>query len=304
MKKAFALFISLVLLVNLLPMSAALADTEYVEVTVNSASIRNDYYDTGDVLQWVSRGTMLRVIDSKRNLYLNKWYKVEYDTGYSCVRGWIYAGEVAEHKHHYQEFYYNDNKFGVCTSCRTVAIEQVSTVEYNKANALTAALPAVGGLAAADGPLPVGEIAGLVILGLAYLEIGYNPSDYMIREWARTASIDDYLSETNSCSVQSFYIVERTGSKLVKKSNKCLNVFQAYLYSRFLNQDVWTMDPDAAFLCACMNGFRHFGPERDCRNSDVKYFHYHYGTDHNHYDAHTHIFFSTNNYGETPLSSY
>ena len=54
MKKFLSVFLSLVLLINILPLGAAIADTQYVEVTADSAPIRNDYYETGDALQWVS----------------------------------------------------------------------------------------------------------------------------------------------------------------------------------------------------------------------------------------------------------
>ncbi len=298
--KVLAIITSLILIINMLPMSTAVADAEYVEVTENSAPIRNDYYDTGDVLQWVSRGTMLRVIDSKRNLYLNKWYEVQYDTGYSCIRGWIYSGDVSEHSHEYQRFSYNGNTFGICTKCKTVSMERVTTVRSSQADALVAAIPTAGGLAAADGPLPVGEIAGLIVLGIAYLEIGNTVSSTVVREWIDSVSLDEIMRELDSCSPQSFYRVSRTANGLVKKDGECLSVLQAFLESRFNRTDVWTIDKDAAETCAKLNFGRFFGPERDSKDCETKYYHFHYGTSHKNKDASTHVFYGTTDNGETP----
>ena len=300
MKKVFSVLIALVLLVNLLPLSTALADTKYVEVVARNAAIRDDYYDTGNVLAWVSWDTRLRVIDSKTNWYLNKWYKVEYDTGYSCVRGWIYSGDVAEHTHRYQEYYYNGNKFGVCTSCGAVSVEQTRTVEMSRAEALAAALPAAGVAAGADGPIPVGDIVGLFILGLAAIEVGMNPSTYQVKEWADTVDMDEFVREKDTCSNESFYKVQRAGN-LVKIDNICMNTFQAFVCSRFMGIDVWTMSPEAAIACGMLNLGRFFGPERDAGQPD-HYYHYHYGTDHNNMDASTHIFFGQTDSGLVPTS--
>ena len=301
MKKFLSVFLSLVLLINILPLGAAMADTQYVEVTADSAPIRNDYYETGDALQWVSRGTMLKVIKTKTNMYFNKWYQVEYETGYSCVRGWIYSGNIKEHSHNYQTYEYNGNKFGVCTKCGTISVERVRTVETTRADALAAALPAAGVAAGADGPIPVGDIVGLFILGLACLEIGRTPTTTMIREWIDSISIPDYIRENNACTVESFYLVS-LGDNLQKLDNNCMNPFQAFVASRYYGFNVWTMDPDAALLCVSFNGSRFFGPEKDSKNPDRKYNHYHYGRDHKDKDAETHVFFGTNNWGETPSS--
>ena len=300
MKKFLSVFLSLVLLINILPLGAAMADTQYVEVTADSAPIRDDYYETGSVLYWASRGGMLKVVKTKTNMYFNKWYYVEYDTGYSCGRGWIYSGNIKEHSHNYQTYNYNGNKFGVCTKCGTVSIERTRTVEMSRADAFVAALPAAGVAAGADGPIPAGDVVAVVILGLALLELGQTPSTYQIQEWAESVDIADYVREDNTCSIESFYKVQRAGN-LVKIDNRCMNAFQAFLCSRFLGYDVWTMDPQAAVLCASMNGGRFFGPERDANKADY-YYHYHYGTDHQHKDTETHVFFGQTESGLVPAT--
>ena len=105
--------------------------------------------------------------------------------------------------------------------------------------------------------------------------------------------------ENNQCSVESFFRVERVSTGLRKIDNTCLNAFQAFLCSRFLNTDVWTMSPDAAYLCAAMNG-RFYGPEKDNKNNENKYYHYHYGMNYNDRDANTHVFFGTTDNGDIP----
>ena len=301
MKKMFTVLIALIMLINLLPVSVASAETEYVEVSEYSAAIRNDYYDTSDVLQWVSRGTMLRVLDSKLNWHLNRWFKVEYDTGYSCCIGWIWSGEVNTHQHNYVKYNYNGNTFGVCSKCNSIAIEKVSTVKRGSAEALAATLPAAAGLAAADGPLPVGDIAGVFILVLASLELGQTASNTQMREWVRTASLDEFARSRNACDEFSFYKVQRTNDgRLIKIDNICMNIFQAFVCSRYLGIDVWTPSPDAALICAGMNG-RFYGPERDLDQVDY-YYHFHYGKDKQNKEAKTHVFFGPTDSGLVPTS--
>lgn len=299
MKKLLSLLISLVLIINTISMSVAFAETKYVEVTEASAPIRNDCYDTGNVLYWVPRGTMLEVLDSTYNWYLRQWYKVSYDTGYSCCVGWIWSGNVIEHKHNYVKYNYNGNTFGVCEKCKTISVERVSTVKLNKADALAAAIPLAATAAAADGPIPVGDIAAVFILGLAYLELGREASYTQIREMVGAIAIDDYIRDSNVCNNYSFYKVQRVSGGLIKIDNICMNVFQAFICSRYCGIDVWTHSQEAAVLCVDMNSSGWFGPERDNNKPDY-YYHFHYGWDHNHQDVGTHVFFGRTENGQEP----
>lgn len=297
MKKLFALLISLVLVANLFPMSLAMAETQYVEVTESSAPIRDDCYETGNALYWVPRGTMLQVIDSKLNGYLNRWYRVSYDTGYSCALGWIWSGNVKEHKHNFIRYRYNGNTFGVCEGCKTVAVEKVTTVPVKKANALAAAMPAAAAAAALDGPIPVGDIAAGFILVLACLEMNMDVTETEVREWVGEIAIDDYI-ESDTCSELSFYRVYRSGGLLKKMDGQCLNAFQAFICSRYKGFDVWTMSPEQAYICANMN-YGGWYMERDKDRPDY-YYHYHYGIDAAHKETDTHVFFGRTETGLEP----
>lgn len=297
MKKVLSVFLCVVLLTNLIPIAAS-ADTQYVEVIKDSAPIRDTYYETGNVLKWVSRGTMLRVIDTTINSKLNTWLRVEYDTGYSCGWGWIYSGNVSTHQHNYERFYYNGNTFCVCRTCNTISIEKITTVEVSKANSVALALPSAAAAAAVDGPIPVGDVAALFILLIACFEMGQDVTTSQVVEMVDTMDLERFTEGSNQCGLDSFYKVARVPTGLKKIDNKCLNIMQAFVCVRFGFCDVWTETQLSAKLCAAING-NYWGPEIDA--DQPNYFqHFHLGTDHKHKDSDLHIFFGTSPSGQYP----
>ena len=293
MKKFIAILISIVMLMNLIPMAASASSDNYVEVTKDSAPVRSTYYETGDVCRWVSYGTTLRVVDTTINSHLNTWFKVEYDTN---RYGWIWSGNVKTHQHNYYKVNYNGNTFGICQKCYTISVERVSTVEVNKMDSAALAIPLV--LGACDGLLPIGDVVGVLLVSVAMLEMGQSVTTTQIREMVDTMDLRDYTKGINSCGVESFYKVQPVGNSLQKLDSRCLNVLQAFVCSRFMGINVWTETQAAAMACASMNGY-FYGPERDYDQPGYWY-HFHYGRDKNHKETRTHIFFGTNDYGQRP----
>lgn len=75
-------------------------DNFKVEVTKDSAPIREGYYESKKAIKWVKKGTVLTVVGEKRNLKLKLWYKVD--------GGYIYSGNVKKIHDHKIVF----NKYG------------------------------------------------------------------------------------------------------------------------------------------------------------------------------------------------
>jgi len=294
MKRFVSVLLSVLIVFNLLP-AVSLAETKYVEVKKDSAPIRDTYYDVGNVYEWVGSGTALKVLDTKTNKYHNLWYKVEHNG----TRGWIWEGNVRNHSHNYQRITYNGNTFGVCERCGTISVERVTTVPLKKADSLALAIPSAIGASALDGPFPFGEIAGLFIMGLALIEMSGSATETQIREMAETADLSEFSKGNDQCSLESFYKVQRAGGVLKHIDHKCMDTIQAFICVRYLGIDVWTASPSAALECAAMNWGRFF-MERDS-NQPSYYYHYHLGASHKDMDSNAHIFFGTNDLGESPI---
>jgi len=303
MKKIISVLMCLVLLVNVLPMTVALADNDYVVVTKDSAPIRNDYYETGDVMKWVPYGTVLQVVGTKTNSHFNLWLKVRFDDPdrHMCREGWIYSGNVQEHRHNYIRYNYNGNTFCVCEDCHTISIEQVRTVPLSRMDSISLAVPTAIGTAMADSPaIGPADVAAVFILIMAAFEIGTEPQMTEVIEMVDTMDITKFTEGTNKCGIDSYYKVELLPTGLKKMDDKCMNIFQAFICARMNVANVWTETMAAAEACAALNGRgRYFGPERD-KEQPAYFYHYHLGRNADHKDSPRHIFFGTNDYGQRP----
>ena len=294
-RRTWSFVLTLILLFLSLVPATAFAASNYVEVTKDNAPIRDDYYEEGSIVTRVSKGTVLKCNDTKINLYLNKWYKVSYN-GYS---GWIYSENVKTHNHSYYRIYYEGNTYAVCEDCMTIAVEQATTIPISKADSIALALPTALGSAALDGPLPIADVAALLMLATAYyLETG-DISTTTIYEMVNEVSLANFAEKNSTCSSESFYRVER-GKKggLYYVDHQCIDAFRAFVCVRYLGIDVWTASPDAALACASLNGTRYYY-ERDKNRPDY-FYHYHLGTDYYDRDSQNHIFVGYNDYGEGP----
>ena len=304
MKKFISLLLTVIMALNILPLSVASAETQFVEVTKDSAPIRDDYYESGNVLKWVPRGTILRVYDTKLNSKLNHWFRVEYDdpSQNRCIMGWIYSGNVKDHSHSYQKYEYNGNTFCVCETCNTISIEKVTTVPLSKMDSVALAIPSAIGTAMVDSPaIGPADIAAVFILIMAAFEIGTEPQMTEVIEMVDTMDLSRFTEGTNRCGIDSFYKVQRLPAGLKKIDNTCMNMMQAFICVKYNLFDVWTETQEAAGLCAAING-DFYGPEIDATGDSSYYYHFHLGADRKHKERTTnkHIFFGTNGLGQRP----
>lgn len=307
-RKWFYLFsIFVFLFTSLCPYTAIAAqEYQYIEVVKNNAPIRNDYYETGNVLTRCTSGTILAYTSTKVNTYLNKWYKVVYNGGYA----WIYAENVKEHKHTYQSSYSSDlDSFQVCAKCGHVKASSNKTAEavVNSTFVMGAlgslgvkssgVIGFMGGFAVAE-PTPAGEIAlGVAIVAGAYLAAK-----------GATATVAKLISELdlslvaemnqNVCSPASFREVVRNGSELIYESTKCLDTLQAY--GRVLaGKDVYANTQTIAFECARLYPGGCYS-EID-KNKPDYFYHYHLGKDAKHKRPNTgHVFYGSTPSGKRP----
>ena len=293
MKKMIAWIMALVMLVTCIPV--ALAEEGYVTVTRDNAPIRNDKYETGDVLVRVPYGALLKVLDTTRNMYLHKWYKVSYNG----VTGYIYEDNVKKHSHDFCKYTYHGVTYSVCRTCAYCEVTVTGSATISKSSASAVAGYATAGAfsAAADGPLPFGDVLGILIVGIGTLYELTTPSKAMVTELV--SSLDDYLErERYTCSNESFYRVVRKDGTLVKESNECIPMAAAY--ARVLaGKDVWTLERNAAKECARLYGSYYSEVDKD---QPGYWYHYHLGADAKHKNTKAgHIFYGTSvGYHEMP----
>lgn len=133
-----------------------------LDVKKSNAPIRSGAGSKYAVIARCSDAAVLASSGSCRNGSFRKWYKVDLDG----ETGYIYSGNVSVHKHNEQELHINGVIYGVC-NCGMVTAKASNGKSIGEATkvmgSLTLALP----LAAADGPLPIGDIAFAVIAVIA-----------------------------------------------------------------------------------------------------------------------------------------
>lgn len=90
MKKFLSVLMIVCLLMTMLPLSALAASKQYVEVTTADAPLRSGNTEKHSIMMRASKGTVLEVLGTTYNQYLNKWYKVKTASG----NAYIYSGNV------------------------------------------------------------------------------------------------------------------------------------------------------------------------------------------------------------------
>lgn len=90
MKRLTSVLLILCLLMTILPLTALAASRQYVEVTKADAPLRSGNTEKHSVVVRATKGTVLEVLDTSYNTYLNKWYKVKTASG----SAYIYSGNV------------------------------------------------------------------------------------------------------------------------------------------------------------------------------------------------------------------
>ena len=269
-----------------------------LDVKKSNAPIRSGAGSKYAVIARCSDAAVLASSGSCRNGSFRKWYKVDLDG----ETGYIYSGNVSVHKHNEQELHINGVIYGVC-NCGMVTAKASNGKSIGEATkvmgSLTLALP----LAAADGPLPIGDIAFAVIAVIA-LCVAH---DYPIPETAEIsaavteADFVDYLRgrAENTCSDSSFRRVSRFPGGLKYLDNYCMDRAEAFLYVQLTGCDVYTANENEALLLAAMYGAAIMERDKARPSKDITtyFYHYHLGTDRTNK---AHVFFGLNDAGVGP----
>lgn len=299
MKRVLSVLVIVAMMVcSFTPREAQAATATYYEVIADGTTIHAKARESSRVITSCQAGAVLEVKGSCRNIFFNKWYKLEYN-GETC---YIYSKDVKKHNHSYMDLTFNGVTYMIC-DCGSVTFwaesyeDQVAGEKVNMA--VTMALPL--SLAAVDGPLPVGDLlaAGILILaGCMSMDVTM-PTTEELAVLMSEAEFERYLESRNenACSMESFRRVKIVNDKLHFVDDKCLDIVEAYIYVRFLKKDVWTPNENSALMLAYMHGSATM--ERD-KDEDTYFFHYHLGVRDVTKRLKGHIFFGTNDYGEIP----
>ena len=268
-------------------------EKKFVDVVVDDAPLKSSAYKYTDIVARTYSGRVLTVVDEISNEYGHVWYEVAWETEPGDGNtAYIYGGNVKEHEHSYLCKEVDGVEYSYC-ECGDVYVEETSQVKISNADTLVLGATATAGATSVmDGPLPVGELIGLVLVAgtwcLAYS--GAIPTE--LQEITTDKDFSDYIKENGeTCSEVNFRMVRREKGVLVKIGDYCLTIPQAYVYARYCKGDVWTPDETgaAALACAELNG-DYWGPEVD-KNQPGYYYHYHFGTDHKNIVG-GHVFYS------------
>lgn len=259
---------------------AAETHMKFVDVIVDNADLRSCASKSGEKIANTYFGRVLAVVNETVNEYGNLWYEVSWENepGDGST-AYIYSGKVENHSHAYMCNEFAGIQFSYC-NCGNVYIEETTYMQVSQEDALVLGATATAGATSlADGPLPIGDMIGAVLVaGTWCLALsGAIPSELQ----AVTTDVDfmEYIKDNGEmCTNDNFRIVKRIDGVLQVVGETCLSIPQAYVYSRFCKGDVWTWEKPAAEECASLNG-EYFGPEVD-KDAPGFYYHFHYGNDH------------------------
>lgn len=263
---------------------------------VKKAPVRATPYETGAVQHYAAKGSALAVTGKTVNRYGNTWYLVSSNG----TTGYIYAGNVRTHSHSYQSVTYDGITYKICNCGRvTVTYKTQETVKVKQADALAGYASAAGLAAAADGPIPAGDLigAGILLLGAYYYMTGAGMNATTSMTVLKELDFDDYISKReNVCSDLSFRMVTKNSAGLHYMNDRCLNWAEAYVYARYMKGDVYTTYASTA---AMLGQMYEGGCYMDRDGGQPTYFyHYHFGTRSNKVGGH--IFFGYNDFGQGP----
>lgn len=296
MKKIVSILLTVVLVLTCIP-TVALADaSSLIEVTKDNAPIRATPYQEGTIITKCKKGAVLEYEGYTINQRLHRWYEVKWNG----QKGYIYSGNVEKHEHSYQTLTtINDLTIKICNGCGD-CYANGSKYEIKEGNALILAAPleASLGLAAVDGPLPIGDVVGLILAVTAicvYSDVAV-PS---AKEFASTITeadiIQDLLIKKTVCTPYNYHLVQRYSGGLKYLSPYCMDIYEAMAVGVLLGMDVYTESEDSAMMLALAFDGSAIA-ERD--KDQLSYFyHYHYGVDRK---VKAHVFFGLNDYGMGP----
>ena len=146
-----------------------------VTVIKDNAPLRATADGEDEILYRAKKGAVLELLGTKHTGFmgLKKWYKVSYNGN-----TYYLFGENAEvHTHDYTSYIVAGTHFKVC-NCGHVAFTSYQKVEVKKMESYATLGTAAATAALADGPIPVGDIIGAVIVatGTIYLLTGETAS--------------------------------------------------------------------------------------------------------------------------------
>lgn len=265
---------------------------QFIDVKTSNASLKSGAYKYADTIAKTYSGRVLNVKGVVLNEYGHLWYKVawENEPGDGNV-AYIYAENVEKHVHSYVCKEVENVQYSYC-NCGDVYVEETSEKMISRADTLVLGATATGAATSViDGPLPVGDLIGVVLVaGTRCLEYsGIIPSE--IQQITTEKEFCEYIKENGEvCTEDNFRMVRREKGLLFKVDEKCLTISQAYVYARYCKGDVWTPDETGQIAeeCAALNK-DFFGPEVD-KDQPGYYYHYHFGKDHK-TEVGGHVFF-------------
>lgn len=271
----------------------------YYDAAVNT-TLRSSPYEASSKVCSVAKGTTVMVSAVVKNSYGNTWYKAVIYSSSGTKEGYIYSGKVQSHTHSRETFTFNSITYGVCR-CGDVTVKAYNSAKQKEGQAVVAsatmALPLA--LGAVDGPLPIGDLigVGILIVGTCFAHDIAVPTTKDLAGMITKADFDEYLKKReNSCGSDSFRKVQRVDGTLKYVDKHCMDMVEAYIYVRFLKGDVYTPNENNALLLAAMHGAAIM--ERD-KDESTYWYHYHLGAEQKG-KSKGHIFFGTNDLGETP----
>ncbi len=282
-----------------------------------NTTLRLEPYENSSPVCSVVKGSILFVLQSVRNSYGNNWYKVMLYTNKGVKEGYVYSGKITTHTHMYKSYEFYDITYKVC-SCGDIKVIASTNAKYQDgikvANAAAVSAPLATGLASGlgvvDGPFPVADLLGILV-GVAATCLVHDMSISSVTEISTDLSIDDFneylKKKDNKCGNYTFRKVVRVKGKLKYVDKYCMDIVEAYLYVRLFAKDIYTPNEDAALLLSsCHTGGFTSIMERD-KDKETYFFHYHLTfskslirEEAHENKLHAHIFFGTNDFGETP----
>lgn len=288
-----AFVLILAISISAFPVMAFADHNEFLEVLVDGAPIRNKDSEKGTVVAKCFKGAVLESTGSTINKYLHKWYKVRYDGS----TYYIYSDNVKKHAHNYQALKIEDVNFKICKNCGDIAGNNTKSSTYKEYVSYAALV-----LPALDGPIPVGDILAALLATYAGTTLLHSatPSITNLVEQVKEIDFSEYLRkrESNNCSYSSFRRVIRFPGGLKYLDDKCMDVAEAFIWVAAFQGDVYTADEDAALILAAMSPW---GATCERDKDKVSYFyHYHLCLSVNRTQK-GHVFFGTNDLGETPI---
>ena len=304
-KKTIAVFLVLIIFISMVPVYSSAATVTYIEVTKDNAPIRTSSSESGSVVVKCKKNAVLASTGSVKNSKGNKWYKVSYN---GKVR-YIYSGNVKSHTHKHTQYQYAGVTYKVCKNCGNISVLKSTKMKVSQASTMATYAVTAGSIAAADGPIPVGDVVGVAFLALGayYVYSGKVASSSIAKEIVTEIDFEKYIEqEGGTCGSTSFRRVSRLSTGLKYQDQKCLNMMEAYICARYLNQDVYTKYKNTAAGLGALHvesckqeGVKgDFYFEKDA-NQPTYFYHYHLKISGKKLKAH--IFYGTNGYGKYPV---